>query len=82
MVRGIVVVTSAGNDGNVSGIGHVPTLGTIHRPGTAPSAITVGATLNSHSFYQSVKVTGAGAPASLQNIRALASDGPQVVARR
>ena len=78
MASGAVVVTSAGNDGNVSGIGRVPTLGTIHRPGTAPSAITVGATLNSHTFYQSVKVTGDGVPASLQNIRALASDGPQI----
>ena len=76
---GVVVVASAGNDGNVSGIGRVPTLGTIHRPGTTPSAITVGATLNSHNFYQSVKVSGAGVPASLQNIRALASDGPQLV---
>ena len=78
VASGAVVVTSAGNDGNVSGIGRVPTLGTIHRPGTAPSAITVGATLNSHTFYQSVKVTGDGVPASLQNIRALASDGPQI----
>ena len=55
-----------------------PDFGHDSPPGTAPSAITVGATLNSHTFYQSVKVTGTGVPASLQSIRALASDGPQV----
>ena len=73
---GMVVVTSAGNDGNTAP--NYPTLNSIHTPGTAPDAITVGASMNSHVFYQAVHVNGAGAPANLQNIRALFSNGPQV----
>ncbi len=65
---GMVVVVSAGNDGN---IGFRPqTLNTIHRPGDAPSAITVGAVMNSHALYQTVRANG-------QNIAALFSDGPR-----
>src|SRR4051794_12687773 len=65
---GMVVVVAAGNDGN---IGFRPqTLNTIHRPGDAPSAITVGALMNSHALYQTLRVNG-------QNIRALFGDGPQ-----
>ncbi len=76
VAKGMVVVTSAGNDGNIGKI--VPTLNTIHFPGTAPSAITVGATTNSHVFYQSVHVSGTGVPSSLQNIRAVFGDGPKI----
>jgi minor extracellular serine protease Vpr len=65
---GMVVVVSAGNDGNVGS--RQPTLNTIHRPGDAPSAITVGALTNSHELYQAVRVNGS-------NIRALFGDGPQ-----
>ena len=50
---GMVVVVSAGDDG--------PTLGTINSPGTAPSAITVGASTNAHVFYASVRVPGSSA---------------------
>ena len=73
---GMVVVTSAGNDGNTAP--NYPTLNSIHTPGTAPSAITVGASMNSHVFYQAVHVSGPGAPSNLQNIRALFGNGPQV----
>jgi minor extracellular serine protease Vpr len=68
--NGLVVVVAAGNDGNVSG--KAQTLATIHTPGTAPSAITVGATMNSHVLYQSLVVSGMG------NIQALFGDGPHI----
>ncbi len=72
---GMVVVTSAGNDGN---IGTQPTtFETVHTPGTAPSAITVGASTNAHILYQAVHANGP-APTSLQNIHALFGDGPHV----
>ena len=73
---GMVVVAAAGNDGNTAP--NYPTLNSIHTPGTAPDAITVGASMNSHVFYQAVHVNGAGAPSNLQNIRALFGNGPQV----
>jgi hypothetical protein len=46
---GLASVVPAGNDGDV-GL-QFPTLNTIHTPGTAPSAITVGASTNSHIFF-------------------------------
>jgi len=73
---GMVVVTSAGNDGNTAP--NYPTLNSIHTPGTAPSAITVGASMNSHVFYQAVHVGGPGVPSGLQSIRARFGNGPQV----
>ncbi len=73
---GMVVVAAAGNDGNTAP--NYPTLNSIHSPGTAPDAITVGASMNSHVFYQAVHVNGPGAPSNLQNIRALFGNGPQV----
>ena len=42
--KGLTVVVSAGNDGDL-GL-QFPTLNSIHSPGTAPSAITVGASTN------------------------------------
>jgi minor extracellular serine protease Vpr len=74
--NGIVVLAAAGNDGSLGP--KYPTLNTIHSPGTAPSAITVGAVANSHDLYQSVKATQPNPPSDLQNIRALFSDGPQI----
>src|ERR1039457_4528083 len=69
---GVVVVAAAGNDGNIGVLPH--TLGTIHTPGTAPSAITVGASLNSHALYQTLHLS-----AGLQSLNALFGDGPRVV---
>ena len=71
---GVVVVAAAGNDGNIGVLPH--TLGTIHTPGTAPSAITVGASLNSHALYQTLHLS-----AGLQSLNALFGDGPRVVPR-
>jgi uncharacterized protein (TIGR03437 family) len=73
---GMVVVAAAGNGGNTAP--NYPTLNSIYTPGTAPDAITVGASMNSHVFYQAVHVNGPGAPSNLQNIRALFGNGPQV----
>jgi uncharacterized protein (TIGR03437 family) len=79
VARGMVVVTSAGNTGGPNGL--LPnTLGTVHTPGTEPSAITVGASTNSHLVYQAVHVSGSGVPANLQNVQALFSDGPRIAA--
>src|SRR6185295_921105 len=50
---GLTVVASAGNSGN-SGA-KSPARNSLHSPGTAPSAITVGATNNSHIVYQTVR---------------------------
>jgi uncharacterized protein (TIGR03437 family) len=73
VAKGMVVVAAAGNDGN-AGV-NFPTLNTIHTPGTAPHAITVGATTNSHALYRAVVYpAGASAPTTVQ---ALLSTGPQ-----
>ena len=78
IASGLAVVVPAGNDGDLSGTGSkFPALNSINTPGTAPSAITVGATTNSHLFYNSVKVTGSDVPANLQSIPALFGDGPR-----
>ena len=74
--HGLVVVAAAGNDGNIGVLPH--TLSTIHTPGTAPSAITVGATVNAHLLYQAVHLSGPGLPSNLQNLQALYGDGPHL----
>ena len=69
VAAGTVVVVPAGNDGNS---GFLPrTLMTIESPGVAPSAITVGATMNAHREFQTVRVSG------LANIQGLFGDGPK-----
>ena len=78
IANGLVVVVSAGNDGNIGK--KIPTLNTIHSPGTSPNAITVGASVNSHAYFQSLHVNGSGVPSGLQNINALFGDGPHVAA--
>ena len=74
--NGMLVVVSAGNDGT-AGI-KFPALNTIHTPGTAPSAITVGASRNSHELYAKVGLTASDAPANLRNLRANFGDGPKI----
>ncbi|HSB18245.1 MAG TPA: S8 family serine peptidase [Bryobacteraceae bacterium] len=76
--KGMVVVAAAGNDGDI-GL-QFPTLSTIATPGTAPAAITVGASTNSHVFFARVKLTGGDAPQNLQQIPALFGDGPHPLA--
>ena len=72
---GMTVVVSAGEDGG-SGY-NFPTLATINSPGTAPDAITVGATTNSHVLYSTVSVAGSGIPSNLTNIDALFGRAPK-----
>ncbi len=72
----VVVVAAAGNDGEdtyFDTTGIYPYLNSISSPGTAPSAITVGATLNSHVFNPTVSLVGS-VPASLKNIVAVEGD--------
>ena len=59
---GVVPVISAGNDRDDFGFG------TAGSPGTAPDAITVAATSNSHVFAPALSVRNPGAPAGLQQI--------------
>jgi subtilisin family serine protease len=55
---GVLVVCASGNNG--------PDFGTVSSPGTAPSAITVGATRNDRTFGTSVDVEGLGAILTLR----------------
>lgn len=69
---GMLVVAAAGNSGNIGS--QAVTHAALMSPGTAPSALTVGASGNSHLVYQTVRVNGG----SLGNLRAQFSDGPKV----
>jgi len=73
--KGMAVVVSAGNDGDVGVL--FPTLNSIHTPGTAPAGITVGASTNSHRWFSSVRVSGNDVPANLRNIPARFGNGPK-----
>jgi uncharacterized protein (TIGR03437 family) len=76
VARGTVVVASAGNSGNT---GILPaTLGSVHTPGTAPSAITVGASTNAHTLFQALRVNVARVVSNLNSIHALFGDGPHI----
>jgi uncharacterized protein (TIGR03437 family) len=70
---GMTVVVSAGNDGD-AGL-EVPTLNSIGSPGTAPSAITVGASVNAHILYQSLRVENGSQ--NLRRINAYFGNGPK-----
>jgi uncharacterized protein (TIGR03437 family) len=71
---GLTVVVPAGNDGD-SALNY-PALSSIDTPGTAPSAITVGATTNAHIFYAGVIIPGKDAPTRL--IHGLFGDGQKL----
>ena len=75
---GLIITVSAGNSGDLGA--NVPALNTVESPGTAPAAITVGASTNSHIWYNTLSLTGNGVPAELQSINARLSDGPQLAA--
>jgi uncharacterized protein (TIGR03437 family) len=47
----------------------------ISTPATAPSAITVGASTNSHVFFNSLRLPGSDVPQNLQRVNALLGDG-------
>ena len=71
---GMTVVVAAGNDGDVSF--NYPALGTIQSPATAPGAIAVGASTNSHVWFQTLTVNGlAGSPVNMR-----LGNGPQLTA--
>jgi uncharacterized protein (TIGR03437 family) len=70
--RGTLVVAAAGNGGNIGM--HSVTMNSLNTPGVAPSAVTVGASANSHLVYQTASVNGG----SLGNLRALFGDGPKI----
>ncbi|HEU5477241.1 MAG TPA: S8 family serine peptidase, partial [Gaiellaceae bacterium] len=59
---GVVPVIAAGNDRDQYGDGSVGS------PGTAPDAITVGATSNTHVFAPALNATATNAPANLHGI--------------
>lgn len=71
--RGMVVVAAAGNEGD-SGV-TIPGFNSIVTPGIEASAITVGATTNSHIILQTLSVTG-DAPANLKQVDARFGNGP------
>jgi len=65
---GVLFVIAAGNEG--------PDAGTITSPGTAPEALTVGATASSQMIVNSIEVTSASpVPADLKQIASLPPDG-------
>lgn len=74
--QGLTVVVSAGNDGDI-GL-EIPTLNSIGSPGTAPSAITVGASVNAQLLFQTVRVISG--PANLQAVNAFFGNGPRPAA--
>ncbi len=69
--KGTLVVAAAGNGGDIGQKG--VTRYTVNSPGTAPSAIAVGASANSHLVYQTVRVNGGPG-----NLRGATSDGPKI----
>jgi len=73
--KGMAVVVSAGNDGDLGN--QFPTLNTIHTPGTAAAAITVGASTNAHIWFSSVRVSGNDVPANLRDIPTRFGNGPK-----
>ncbi|MFN9084297.1 MAG: S8 family serine peptidase, partial [Acidobacteriota bacterium] len=74
---GMTVVASAGNDGDIGA--QVPARNSIASPGSAPSAITVGATTNSRILVQTVRVDNG--PANLRQIDARLGNGAQGLGR-
>ncbi len=67
---GVIIVAAAGNAGAL-GEQEFPTRNTIATPGTAPSVITVGATVNARQLQQSVEIPGA-------RFAALSGVGPEL----
>ena len=78
VTKGMLVVVAAGNDADL-GV-NWPMLNTIGTPGTAPAALTVGSTNNSHLFYSSVRLPGSDVPANLVRINMFFGNGPQEAA--
>ncbi len=75
VAAGLTVVISAGNDGDLAV--RFPAFNSIHSPGTAPSAITVGATANSHVLFPTLRAGGEDVPEALRRIPVMFGDGPR-----
>jgi uncharacterized protein (TIGR03437 family) len=73
IAMGMTVVVAAGNDAQSSN--QPPALNSIDSPGTAPSAITVGASTNAHVLFAAVELAGSSVPSNLQTLDAVAGDG-------
>ena len=69
---GVLVIAAAGNGGDIGAT--AVSQNSLNTPGVAPSALTVGASVNSHALYQAVKVNGG----SLGSLHALFGDGPKL----
>ena len=74
---GLVIAVAAGNSGEDAYEyynGYYPYYNSISSPGTAPSVLGVGASINSHVLTPGVSVNAANAPANLKGIAAQPSD--------
>jgi uncharacterized protein (TIGR03437 family) len=71
----MTVVVSAGNSADAGT--QFPSYNSIESPGTAPSAITVGASTNRQVLWQRVRVEAPDAPRELREINTLFGDGPK-----
>ncbi len=71
---GMLVVAAAGNSGDSGS--RTPSLNTIESPATAPSALAVGASTNSHYMDTAVRVSGPSVPADVGLIHAAFGTGP------
>jgi hypothetical protein len=69
VLAGVVPVISAGNDRDEFG------MGTVGSPGSAPDAVTVAATSNTHVFSPVLTVHAPGAPAGLTGIPVASAGG-------
>lgn len=78
VAMGMTVVVSAGNDAQDSY--QAPALNSIDSPGTAPSAITVGASTNAHVLFAAVELNGSNVPSNLQTMDAAVGDGVKLTA--
>ena len=75
--KGLVITAAVGNSGSDALLNfneNYPYFNSISTPATAPSVITVGATVNSHVLTPAVSVNDPNAPANLKGIAALPSD--------
>ena len=73
VAMGMTVIAAAGNDAQ-DGY-QTEALNSIDSPGTAPSAITVGAITNAHILFAAATVNGPNVPSNLQIMDAAAGDG-------
>ena len=78
VAMGLTVVVAAGNGAQSSF--QPPALNSIDSPGTAPSAITVGASTNAHVLFAAVQVGGSNVPSNLQTLDAAVGDGVKLAA--